>query len=88
MDSNLICKNICYGKSYSIFSNSGVCSSNYRAEIETDYKLIIPKQNKDDLILFFNLYLHKHTGENIVLVYHCRLKRNKDKWLDVGFFRV
>ena len=88
IDSNLIYKNNCIGNSFSIFSNSGVCSSIYRVEIETDYKLIISKKNKNDLILIFNLYLHKNTGEKTVLLYHCTLKKCNDKWLDAGFFRV
>lgn len=87
IDSNLICTNICYGKPFSTFSCLG--SSNYRAWMETDYNLIIPKKSKNDLIILFNLYLKKHIGGSTMFKYHFILKRsNKDKWIEAGFFQV
>jgi len=86
IDSSLIFKDICYEKPFSIFSNTK--GPYFQAEIETDYNLIIPKKKKDDLIIILSLYLKNNLGEDIMYNYHFILKRDKDKWLDAGFFQV
>jgi len=86
IDSSLILKDICYEKPFSIFSNTN--GPYFQADIVTDYNLIIPKKKKDDLIIILSLYLKNNLGEYIMYNYHFILKRDKDKWLDAGFFQV